>query len=161
MSSTKEHVKSTFLTEEIVELEKMIAHSEFCATQVSAKSIDWHIDHSLKVIIKISNALKNSDPLTFQWKFNLVRYIVFLTKYIPRGKGKAPKVVLPPNKILKEDLLLQIDKTYQNLNEFENLPANSNFKHPYFGLLNLKMTKKFLKIHTNHHLKIIRDIKAY
>jgi len=161
MSNTKGQLKSTFLTKEVVELEKMIAHSEICATSVSSKSIDWHIDHSLKVILKISKSLKYSESITYKWKFNLIRSIIFLTQYIPRGKGKAPKVVLPPNKILKEDLLLQIDKTYQNLNEFENLPANSNFKHPYFGLLNLKMTKKFLKIHTNHHLKIIRDIKSY
>jgi len=161
MSNRKRLLKSTFLLEEIVELEKMIAHSEICATPISSKSIDWHIDHSLKVILKISKALKYSEPVTFQWKFNLIRSIIFLTRYIPRGKGKAPKVVLPPDKILKKDLLLQINKVYQNLNEIENLPASSNFEHPYFGSLNLKMSQKFLKLHTNHHLKIIRDIKAY
>ena len=40
----------------------------------------------------------------------------------------------------------------------KELHANSNFKHPYFGVLNLKMTKRFLEIHTNHHLKIIKEI---
>lgn len=27
-----------------------------------------------------------------------------------------------------------------------------------FGMLNKKQTVRFLEIHTNHHLKIIRDI---
>jgi hypothetical protein len=42
--------------------------------------------------------------------------------------------------------------------ELEHLDAKSNFMHPYFGQLNLKQTKKFLALHTKHHLKIIDDI---
>jgi hypothetical protein len=32
------------------------------------------------------------------------------------------------------------------------------FEHPYFGKLKLKETIRFLEIHTQHHLDIIRDI---
>ena len=42
--------------------------------------------------------------------------------------------------------------------DLETLNANSYFKHPYFGDLNLKKTLWFLNLHTNHHLKIIKDI---
>ena len=147
-----------FLKEQIATLEKMIDHLELSATQVSAKGIDWHVDHLLKVIIKVSNALKNSDPVVYKWKYNLLRSVIFVSGKIPRGKGKAPKSVLPPEVILKEDLLLQIKEARKHLNEMKELHANSNFKHPYFGVLNLKMTLRFLEIHTNHHLQIIREI---
>ncbi len=40
----------------------------------------------------------------------------------------------------------------------EKLNTNNNFKHHYFGYLNLKPTKKTLSIHANHHLKINKDI---
>jgi len=30
--------------------------------------------------------------------------------------------------------------------------------HPMFGHLNLKATKKMLKLHTRHHIDIINDI---
>ncbi len=147
-----------FLKEQIATLEKMIDHLELSATRVSAKGIDWHVDHMLKVIIKVSNALKNSDPLVYQWKYNLLRSVIFVSGKIPRGKGRAPKSVQPPEVILKEDLFLQIKEARKHLNEMKDLPANSNFKHPYFGVLNLKMAQRFLDIHTNHHLKIIREI---
>ena len=147
-----------FLKEQIATLEKMIDHLELSETQVSAKGIDWHVDHMLKVIIKVSNVLKNSDPLVYQRKYNLLRSVIFVSGKIPRGKGKAPKSVLPPEVILKEDLFLQIKEARKNLNEMKDLPAKSNFKHPYFGVLNLKMAQRFLDIHTNHHLKIIREI---
>ena len=147
-----------FLKEQIATLEKMIDHLELSATQVSAKGIDWHVDHLLKVIIKVSNALKNSDPVVYKRKYNLLRSVIFVSGKIPRGKGKAPKSVLPPEVILKEDLLLQIKEARNHLNEMKELHPDSNFKHPYFGVLNLKMTQRFLEIHTNHHLKIISEI---
>lgn len=147
-----------FLKEQIATLEKMIDHMELSVAQVSAKGIDWHIIHTLKAISVVIKTLKNSDPSLFRRKYNLLRSVIFVSGKIPRGKGKAPKSVLPPDVILKEDLLLQIKEARKHLNEMNELHANSNFKHPYFGVLNLKMTKRFLEIHTNHHLKIIKEI---
>jgi len=147
-----------FLAKEVTALEEMINHSSLRTPGVSQKAVDWHIDHVLKVIIRVSNTLKKSDPSAYKWKFNMIRSIIYLSGSIPRGRGRSPKAVLPPKDIKKEDLYLQFDHAIQELNEIENLPAKSNFEHPYFGLLNLKMTLKFLNLHTNHHLKIMKDI---
>jgi len=147
-----------FLKVEIAALEQMIEHSEISSTQISVKGIDWHIDHSLKAIIQVSKALQRSDPSVFQFKYNLLRSVIFISGKIPRGKGKAPKSVLPPDIILKEDLFLQIKVVNKLLQEMKDLPPDSNFKHPYFGVLNLKMSLRFLDIHTNHHLKIMNEI---
>ncbi|MFN8364825.1 MAG: hypothetical protein U0T78_06125 [Cloacibacterium normanense] len=38
----------------------------------------------------------------------------------------------------------------------KNLPSQSYIEHPYFGHLDVKQTLKFLKIHTQHHLKIVQ-----
>jgi len=147
-----------FLKEEIAALEQMIDHMGLSATQISAKGIDWHINHSFKVISIVIKALKKSDPSTFRRKYNLLRSVIFVSGKIPRGKGKAPRSVLPPEVISKEDLFLQIKEARKQLTEMKDLNADSNFKHPYFGVLNLKMAQRFLDIHTNHHLKIIREI---
>ena len=147
-----------FLNNEITALEGMITNSEIKATDVSSKGIDWHLDHSLKAIIVVTKALKKSDPSNYQRKYNLLRSVIFMSGKIPRGKGKAPRSVLPPENILKEDLHLQFDTAIEALNELENLPPASNFKHPYFGQLDLKMSLRFLSLHTNHHLKIMKEI---
>jgi hypothetical protein len=146
------------LEKKINDLEQKIDHSDKLATNISEKAVDWHIDHSLKVIIAVVNALQNSDLGNYKWKFNLIRTYIFTVGYIPRGKGKAPKSVLPADHIIKENLLLQFKEAKNQIKIIESLPSKSNFKHPYFGILNLKMTTKFLNIHTKHHLKIINDI---
>ncbi|MEO0902674.1 MAG: hypothetical protein AAFY00_11940, partial [Bacteroidota bacterium] len=40
----------------------------------------------------------------------------------------------------------------------EGLSEDAHFEHPNFDVINKGQTKRFLKIHTGHHLKIIKDI---
>ncbi len=148
------------LQKELKQLEDYIHSFEKIKLSVSSKSIGWHLDHSLKVINSVINALKKSNPKDYTWRFNLTRTFVYTLNYFPRGKGKAPKRVLPPETLEKEDIYEQIVHVKLNLESLRSLPKNSNFEHPYFGMLNLAQTFKFLRLHTNHHLKICKDILA-
>ncbi len=142
----------------ISSLEQKIAHFDAVNLKVSSNGVDWHIDHSLKVIIAIVQALKNSTPAEYQWKFNAAR-VYFLTKgSFPRGKAKAPKSVMNNEKILIDDVLAQLITAKLLVSELNSLHPKSHFKHPFFGLLDVRTTNRFLKVHTNHHLKIIDDI---
>jgi hypothetical protein len=147
-----------FLQKEIAELEQMINHSDQLNPKVSAKAVGWHIDHSLKAINGICGLLKKSDPKEYQWKFNLSRSLVYTFNYIPRGVGRAPKTVVATLEISKEELIEQLEKAKVHTGEVENLSAKSHFKHPYFNLLDLRRSKKFMRLHTRHHLKIMYDI---
>lgn len=142
----------------VAALEKYTEQWEIRDERISAASVGWHIDHCLKVIHNVCEALKSSDPQMYKSNFNFIRLYIFLRGSIPRGKGEAPKSVRPKENIHPEGLLHQAEKVKQLLTEIEELPKKSNFKHPYFGVLNLNQTRKFLKIHTKHHLKIIQDI---
>ena len=147
------------LLEELNEIEHFIEISDKQNINISIKAVDWHLDHSLKVVIGVCGLLKKSDPSDYSWKFNGTRFIVFLLNFFPRGKAKSPRGVLPRENISKEDLKNQLNIAQKELNSIVNLPAKSNFKHPYFGYLNLKKSVKFLQLHTTHHLKICRDIE--
>lgn len=128
---------------------------------VSKSSVGWQIEHSLKTIDLITTACKKSDPSTYQWKFNLNRFLILdVLQKIPRGKAKAPKVVQPEGEITRESLQLHMEKVHQNLENWEKLDRNVYFSHPYFGNLHKKATERFLKLHTQHHLHIIEDILA-
>lgn len=146
------------LAELLKDLENKIAHQNAFNEKVSKSNVAWHIDHSLKVILAVSEALKKSNPTEYQWKFNLKRQLVYTTRYIPRGVGKAPKSVQSFDEITQESIEQQLKKVEIALEELQQLDKNSHFQHPYFGSINLKPTLKFLKLHTQHHIKIMNDI---
>jgi hypothetical protein len=138
--------------------EKLDAFEQVKPT-VSISSVGWQIEHSLKTVDLITTACKKSDPSTYQWKFNLNRFLILdVLRKIPRGKAKAPKVVQPEGEITRESLQLHLEKVHQNLENWGKLDRNVYFFHPYFGNLHKKATERFLKLHTLHHLHIIEDI---
>jgi len=126
--------------------------------QISNSSVGWHTEHSLKVITGIVDALEKSNKNDYKWKFNLGRYFILFINQIPRGKGEAPKIVVPEGEITYESLKSSIERTRLAVKKIQKLQPNNFFTHPYFGDLNLRIAKRFLNIHTNHHLKIISDI---
>ena len=147
-----------FLNNKLSEIESLIEKSDIENLEVSKKGIDWHLDHSLKVLIGIPKALHQSDPKAYKSNFNLMRLMVYTFNWIPRGKGRAPKHVRSYDPITKEQLYAQINLAKESLSILYTLDKNSHFAHPYFGILDLKNAKKMMSLHTEHHLKICRDI---
>jgi hypothetical protein len=140
------------------ELANYIADYNQSNHAISEASVGWHIEHSLLVIKQITATVAQSEPKLYKSKFNVKRFVVFLTKTIPRGKAKAPKVVIPSEEITVDLLQESLKNTYQAITYLKDCEANQYFMHPFFGQLNKKQTIKLLEIHTEHHLKIIRDI---
>ncbi|WP_396211896.1 DUF1569 domain-containing protein [Flavobacterium sp.] len=142
----------------ISQLESKIPFYEKTNPSVSNATVGWQIEHSLKTIYQIVLVVKNSNPQEYQWKFNKSKLFISILGFIPRGKAKAPKVVLPDDTISEESLLLSLQKVKSALQEWDSFDKNAYFPHPFFGNLNKKSTMWFLKLHTNHHLKIVNDI---
>ena len=146
------------LTQLVYEMEDYVSKYESENVKFSTASVGWHIEHSMMTINKIIYALEYSDSTKYQWSFKLSRYIIFTLGKIPRGKAKAPSVVLPSETISLDTLKSHIAEAKIQATKLNSLLANSYFKHPYFGDLKLKQAIRMLEIHTNHHLSIVRDI---
>lgn len=142
----------------IEKLEYYIPFKDKKKHSITTSDIAWQIDHSIKVINLVIESVTQSDPKHYNWAFNKWRLLLFTLNYIPRGKARAPKIVKPPELILIEDLNSQINLAYRNLEKLKLLHKNVHFTHFVFGQLNKRKTIQFLKLHTNHHLKIIKDI---
>ena len=151
-------MNNMFLNAELNQIESLVSKATIRNPKISKQGIDWHLDHSLKVLIGIPKALENSDPKNFTSKFNFMRVLVYTFNWIPRGKGKAPKHVRSYDPITTEQLITQLEQAKNSLSTLNNLDKNCHFEHPYFGTLNLKNAKKMMKLHTRHHLKICEDI---
>jgi hypothetical protein len=139
-------------------LSEYLTQSEKVQPSISNASVGWHIEHSLLVIKQITSTVAQSDPALFKQQFNFKRFWVFLLNYFPRGKAQAPKVVMPNVELNRQSLEDSLAHTYQALDYLKDCQTYQYFMHPIFGQLNKNQTIRFLSIHTNHHLKIIKDI---
>ncbi len=142
----------------LLQLENHIPNLDKTNSKVSNSTVGWQIDHCLLVINGIIEQLEISNPKEYQPKWNFPKFMVFTTGKIPRGKAKAPKVVIPTQVATQEELKAKLEVAKNNILKLNSFSENSFFKHPFFKDLNVKQTEKFLVIHTQHHLKIIQDI---
>lgn len=126
-------------------------------TAVSSVNVGWHIEHSSLVIIKIVESISKSNPKKYKWKFNIKRSFVFFLEKFPRGKAKAPDIVMP-KQIEKTDFPALLIKTKEAIKKLDQVGHNQYFLHHVFGDLNKKNTFIMLDIHTKHHLAIVKDI---
>ncbi len=146
------------LNDQLLALESYIPSYGIANPAVSSGSVGWHIEHTLLTIRKILQAVRSSDPAGFKKSFKLNRAFVFTFGRIPRGRAKAPKVVVPDGDIDATTLGSSMYYTKQMLAEIASLADNQHFQHPFLGTMNKKATMKFLRVHTRHHIKIIKKI---
>lgn len=147
-----------FMNAQFDQITELIKNRDQINKKVSAVDIAWHLDYLLKVVKSLHHSLEISDPNQYESEFNIRKIAVFVSGTIPRGVGKVRDLALPPEEIKTEDILRQSEEAKSILQNYNQLPVNAFFKHPVFGVLNRQQTKRLIEIHTNHHLKIIRDI---
>lgn len=146
------------INQQLEEIEGYLSQLDVEKQEVSKSTVGWQVDHSTMVLEGVLKVLKKSKPEDYRYQFNFTRLMIFTLGKIPRGKAKAPKTVRPKGTADAEQLKARIAVIQELLTRVDALPKKANFDHLFFGLLNKPKTLKFLKIHTEHHLKIIRDI---
>ncbi len=143
---------------QIKEIESFLELEDKLDAEVSNWSIYKQLEHILIVNKNISAAiLKGKEPEERKARTPL-SYFVLTTGFIPRGKAKAPKIA-EPKSLSQSELKSLLEEVKNNFSKLDNLNLSLVVaNHPYFGGLNSKEWLRFLEVHTNHHLKIVRDI---
>jgi hypothetical protein len=140
------------------ELEAQITNYSKLNQAISEGNVGWHIVHSCLVINSVCGAVLKSDPSKFIKKFSFKAILVLLLNSFPRGKAKAPSFTMPSEELSPASILNSIQAARANIEALSKADKNQYFTHPIFGDLNTGQTFKFLGVHTNHHLNIIKDI---
>lgn len=129
---------------------------------VSAWSVAEQLDHAVRVCSSILGRIHQPAELV-EKPLNLVGRLVILAGWIPRGKGKSPKSLLPLP-CSREELRQSVSETRRLLDRVvAEAPAESKdriVRHPLFGGLTARQSLQFAIIHTHHHIRIVRDILA-
>ena len=139
-------------------LEAQIENYSSLNKTISEGNVGWHIVHSCLVIDSVCGAVCKSDPTKFIKKFSMKAFFVMLFNAIPRGKAKAPSFTIPSEELSPASILKSIQASRASIAALSKADKNQYFNHPFFGNLHTADTFKFLAVHTNHHLKIIKDI---
>jgi hypothetical protein len=130
--------------------------AEKSSIEVSKANVGWHIAHSYLVIIKsCENLLSNTNRPSKNRKW-FRQEVFFLLRKIPRNKIEAPDFVVPIDYSEKE-----IKRLYnQAMSLLIQIKQNKDgyLSHPFLGPIKLQRVPLFLRIHTAHHLQIIREI---
>ncbi|WP_299366061.1 DUF1569 domain-containing protein [Winogradskyella sp.] len=143
----------------INEIDTKVQFRDSIDSSISTVDVAWHLDHMLKTINKITDTLEISNPDDYSKSyFNFSRILSLSSGHIPRGRAQSPSVVRPPDSILTESLILQINMAKANVEKLKLFDKKSHFNHPYFGQLNKAQAIRFMEVHTMHHLKIVSDI---
>ncbi len=140
------------------ELESLIPKLNEINEKISKVNVGWQIDHSFNVILGICKTIQASDPAKYEASFNMKRNFLLMMGSFPRGVAKAPKMTIPVGEITEEGLHEKLELVRAEIPKIQSLHPNAYFYHPIFKKLNLKRTHRFIALHTNHHLKIIKDI---
>ena len=140
------------------ELEAQIESYSSLNKAISEGNVGWHIVHSCLVINSVCAAVVKSDASKFIKKFSFKAFLVLLLKSFTRGKAKAPSFTMPSEELSPASILKSIQSSRASIESLAKAGKNQYFTHPIFGDLNTGQTFKFLGVHTNHHLKIIKDI---
>ena len=140
------------------ELEAQITNYSKLNQAISEGNVGWHIVHSCLVINSVCGAVLKSDASKFIKKFSIKAFLVLLLNSFPRGKAKAPSFTVPSEELSPASILNSIQAARVSIETLAKAGKNQYFTHPIFGDLNTGQTFKLLGVHTNHHLKIIKDI---
>lgn len=125
---------------------------------ISLVNVGWHLYHTLKVIVLVNEKIRESKAKNYQKSFVMARWFCFTFNFIPRGKGKAPQAVKPPETFVDKDILTLQIKAENYLDDWESIQNKQYIKHPVFGKLDRSQTIQFLSLHTRHHQKIINQL---
>ncbi len=149
---------SMLFEKQLSELESYLPQMDKTNPSVSKSDVGWQIDHALRVLRGISWQLEESNPDEFRQKFNIKRKLFLMVGIIRRGTARVPKSVVNDKEVTEESIRSFLEKTKEQVKKIDALPAKSFFIHPYLGFFDKKESIRFIEIHTEHHLKIIRDM---
>jgi hypothetical protein len=134
--------------------------------KVSKWCVGQHLEHlaitGLAVMNRIEGATANPPPNVNE-KLTGLGIGVLMASRIPRGVADAPEFIKPSQDLknygeLMSKWCVAFEPLGKRLDELEKCPGK--MPHPVAGFLTCYEWLRFLQIHQQHHLDIIRDMEV-
>lgn len=127
---------------------------------------DWtvgqHLDHLLKALKGITTPLERTDMPPPARGIKLLGRLLFLTGRIRRGAAQSPERVRGEQRAPEElETLMDLCRARLSRLRSGELPLRTGrcVDHPALGGLTAVQAIRFVRIHQEHHLKIVAEIE--
>lgn len=128
---------------------------------ISAWSPAQHLDHMVKVSSALTGLILNFETPRLARGITITGRAVLALGWIPRGRGKAPER-LHGTHVTRDELLASLDALAAKVQRVDatHLVASRGpiAPHPIFGGLTPRQALRFITVHNNHHMRIVRDV---
>jgi hypothetical protein len=144
------------------QIEDRITRPDRTAPAVSAWSVHRHLDHTALSALHMARLIRDlgAGRGESSGRPKLTGRVVLLTGWIPRGKGKAPDFTAPAESVDAARVREMVEEVRAILAEDGSPRGKLRAPHPLLGSFTARQWRRFLTVHTRHHLKIVRDIDA-
>ncbi|GAB5520110.1 MAG: hypothetical protein RhofKO_23610 [Rhodothermales bacterium] len=137
------------------------------APAVSAWSVGQQVEHTLiasGMMLKAPRAIHLGRGQDEEGP-NRIGVMVMRTERVRRGKAKAPENTQPaptPSQAVLQTTWARSKRSHDALASLlETLPdTEGRLEHPYLGWLNALEWLRIVRVHAEHHLRLIADIQA-
>lgn len=136
------------------------------APDISGWSVGRHLEHLLRsdrqILAWVEGVAAGASGLGGSGRPGWRGWIVLLTGYIPRGKGRAPEFTRPEGMPREEveagfrDLAVRVRRIGFCLGTVAR--SRARLPHPSLGAFDASQWLRFAELHHRHHEKVIRDI---
>ena len=150
--------------------ERLGARIDDCATSVSAWSPAQHLFHvALSADLAFSNVRAllrgGNGRIVHEGEPNALAVQVLTDENYPRGESQAPRTVQPPTDVEGAYLTNEMQLNRETLMALSPdlagvTAAEGRIPHVFLGELNAAEWLRFARLHSEHHLAILRDIEA-
>ena len=133
---------------------------QYCE-RISLWNTEQQLEHATQVLARVLTKLTNETTEPFESPLKPIAKLMLFLGHIPRGRAQAPDYVRP-HKRPPGEILELIESTKQLLTEIQvgkRQLTSAGFHHGLLGYFNQKQWLRFLIVHTDHHLRIVRDIR--
>ncbi len=143
---------------QIDELRSLIPERARRSGPVSAWSVGQHLEHCvLSMRSMLGNLLACTGPAPEASPAPAGLRVLAAGK-IPRGAAEAPEVARPKVDAAPDELEIGLAECSSLLLRAPEIREDAWSRHFALGILRRDQAMRFLEIHTDHHLGIIRDI---
>ena len=153
------------------EAEQLLRWPDDVLYGLEASTSQWspaqHLHHILisdgMMLKGIQVIRRGGGPVTEAGEPNKVGRVLLQRERFPRGRAQAPDRVLPDDRPDRDTLTSSLARSRAKLADLEAILPSldehaGRLPHPFFGDLNAAEWLRSVRVHSEHHLGIIREI---